>query len=213
MPCWPNFWVNVYAEQTWHELGALLYHACTRCSLPTIRLTGWRLVKQGQGRNGSYVSWGSQNKLGIACASLADSGWLLLDWRGGGRRVILWLNKATAELTERKKEDEGRSLRLRWLQGLIRREFKRRHMLLCKSTEPPRPPPLNNAHIATTLMLKLTLVRHVPHCICRAVRESVPRRETFVITKNLMARKSLLLFWRGSRGKRASSCWNPKASN
>lgn len=73
-------------------------------------------------------------------------------------------------------------------------------MLLCKSTEPPRPPPLNNAHIATTLMSKLTLVRHVPHCISRAVGESVPRRETFVITKNLMARKPLL-FWRGSGGR------------
>ncbi|TWW57485.1 Lipoma-preferred partner -like protein [Takifugu flavidus] len=48
----------------------------------------------------------------------ADSSWLLLKRRwvrveNRGRRTVPWLNGATVELTERNKEDEGRSLRLR----------------------------------------------------------------------------------------------------
>lgn len=57
--------------------------------------------------------------MGLARASPADSSWLLLLKRRwvrvenrGGRRVS-WLNGATVELTERNKEDEGRSLRPR----------------------------------------------------------------------------------------------------
>lgn len=122
-------------------------------------------------RNGSYVSWGSQNKLGLrvrpqltAAASYGRVCGKEGGWGGGG--VILWLNKATAELTERKKEDQGISTRLRWLQELIRREFKHRHRLLCRSTE-RLPPPLKNGQKVTTEMFKFTLVQHVFHWISR----------------------------------------------
>lgn len=56
--------------------------------------------------------------MGLARASSADSSWLLLKRRwvrveNRGRRTVSWLNGATVELTERNKEDEGRSLPLR----------------------------------------------------------------------------------------------------
>lgn len=60
--------------------------------------------------------------MGLARVSPADSSWLLLKrrWvrlenkgRRRRRRMVSWLNRATVELSERNKEDEGRSLRRR----------------------------------------------------------------------------------------------------
>lgn len=174
--------------RTWNELSVVLHQACICPCLPAIRRTDWKLM-----RNGSYVSEGSQ-RLAVTGAQ--------------GRAVILWLNKATAELTGDKTRMR---VRLRWLQGLISTSSSAG---TCCSTNPqsPLPPLLNNVHIVTTVMWELTLVQHVSYCTSRVVRESVPQHGTLVITKKLMAHEPFL-FLAGFWGKTASSCWNPKASN
>lgn len=166
--------------------------------LPALRLTEWRLVKQGNGelRNGSYVSWGSQSKLGIACASPADSICLLLERRERGR-VILWLNMATA-MRDGKRVRAGASDGGDCWDSLGESSSPGRS----SSANPQShlPPPLNNAHTLSTVMLKSSPVRHVSFCVSRAEGESVPERKAFVITKDLMTHRPLL-FWWGYWGK------------
>lgn len=160
-------------------------------------------------RNGSYVSRGSPDKLGIACASPADSGWLFIERcvkggrqrEGGSEEGHFVVKQGDSWINWEIQRGWGQGPRLRWLQGLIRREFKRKHTLLCKSTEPPRPPPLNNVHIAATLMLKPPLVWLVPLSISAGCGRISPKAGDFCNYKESNgAQVSFLLGFGGEEG-------------